>query len=375
MRSRRPKFRARRIGLFLWALSLGPVLPSQSGNYLAPRPGTLALWHMDEGKGQVVHDAGPFGLHGSLAPGAAWVKAPWGRAIQSHPKTGAFQVPDTRNLIRLSYPFTLEAWVRLDDLTVPVLPILSRRGPSGSSVFEIRFMTFPAGFAFKVLDPHGVPQVLFGRMDVKAGSWHHVAVTWDGKEARLFGDGLLLSKLSLSPFQAPDLKQPLLAGEGEKGTYLRGALDEIHVAAGVLSPASFRSGWANYGQGKPGYMGIGPVLSYRGGPPSTTSLGMNLLVDKGMPSMPGLLFLSPRPASIAFGGGWLLVSPPEMVTTPIQLDGGIMGIPGSARASLLLPPPGPTILGRPLFFQVLLVDLKAPGYFSMTPGLALWFPF
>ncbi|GEM_PF-5762470 len=375
MRSRRPKSRARKTGFLLWALLLGPALPAQSGNYLAPRPGTLALWHMDEGKGQVVHDAGPFHLHGSLQAGAGWVKAPWGMAIQSHPKTGAFQVPDPWNLIRLSYPFTLEAWVRLDDLSVPVLPILSRRGPSGSSVFEIRFMTFPAGFAFKVLDTHGVPQVLFGRMSVKPGSWHHVAVTWDGKVARLYGDGFLLSRLSLSPFQVPDLKQPLLAGAGENGTYLRGALDEIHVAAGVLPPSSFRSGWARYGQGKPGYMGIGPTLSYRGGPPSTTSLGMHILVDKGMPSMPGLLFLSTRPAHLAFGGGWLMVSPQEMVPTPIQLDGGIMGIPGSARTSLLLPPPGPTILGRLLFFQVLLVDLKAPGYFSMSPGMAIWFPF
>ncbi len=375
MKFRRPTSSVRKAALWLGAFLLGPVLSAQSGKYLAPRTSTLALWHADEGKGTTLKDQGPFGLSGSLLPGASWIRAPWGKAVLSNPKAGAFQVADPGNILRLSYPFTLEAWVRLDDLSVPVLPILSRKGRSGASVYELRFMTFPAGFAFKVLDTHGVPQVIFGRLDVKKGQWHHVAVTWDGKEARLYGDGLFLSRLSLSPFQSPDLKQPLLAGAGEKGTFLRGALDEIHLAAGVLSPASFRSGWALYGQGKPGYLGIRPTLAYWGEPPATTSWDLHLRVDKGTPYMPGLLFLSPRPAHLPFGGGWLLVSPQEMITTPIQLDGGIAGIPGSGRVSLLFPPPGPTFLGRPLFFQALLVDLKAPGYFSMTPGAAVWFPY
>ncbi len=367
-------------GLILSTALPGPRLPSQSnvhysGGYLDPRLGTMALWHLDETQGTTLKDVGPFRLDGRMVPGASRIRAPWGMALKSAPKTGAFQVQDSRNLLRLSYPFTLEAWVRVDKFNLPVHPILSRKGSSCNAVFELRFMSFPSGFAFKVLDSQGVPQVLYGRVQARPGEWHHVAVTWDGKESRLYGDGRLLSTLPLSPFQTPDLKQPLLVGAGENGAYLAGAVDEVHIAAGVLPPSSFRSGWANYGIGKKGGAGLAPTLSLQGGPPSTACASLRFVVDKGTPYMPGLFFLSSRPDRIFFGGGLLLVSPAGMVTTPIQLDQGIGGIPGTARTVIHLPPPGPTFLGRPLFFQALLVDLQAPGFFSMTPGAAVWFPY
>lgn len=363
-----------RVGLLLTLATLLPPLAAQPP-LLAPGPFTRGLWHLDEGQGLRSFDSGASGLEALLEMGAAWVPTPWGMGVAV---TGAGQtltIADPRGLLEMTGPFTLELWVRLDSLAGSIIPVLGRAAVPGGSAYELRFMTFPAGWAFKYLDPLGTPQVLFGRASVKVGEWHHVAVVWDGQTTRLYQDTVLLSSLPTAGFLGANRALPWKVGPGEHGSALLGAVDELHLASQALPPSFFRAGQTAYGTGKPGSHGVLPLLRQVGGPPAGGSTSLAMELDQGYPNMPGLLFLSPAPALAGVQGGWILVSTQGLVTLPVRFDGGIAGLPGTGRALVPLPSPGPAFLGRVLCCQALLADQGALGGFSLTGGLALWFPY
>jgi hypothetical protein len=133
--------------------------------------------------------------------------------------------------------YTIEAWVRPADI-----PRGDTTGLFGTTdqnhqvvlladgTVEHRFATSQRPDEAHRTDPGALPD----------GQWRHVAVTNDGRVARIYLDGV---EASAHPFTGGRLphQSPLLVGQGGgPGTYLPGRLAHLRVYDGALTPAEIK---------------------------------------------------------------------------------------------------------------------------------------
>ncbi|MBI4547465.1 MAG: VCBS repeat-containing protein, partial [Ignavibacteriae bacterium] len=92
---------------------------AQEGSF-SIEPGTekdtnvVALWHFDEGSGNILHDASPYHNDGVIH-NATWVPGRFGLALHFNGLTSYVVLPNSPSL-KLENEFTLEAWLSLDTL-------------------------------------------------------------------------------------------------------------------------------------------------------------------------------------------------------------------------------------------------------------------
>jgi concanavalin A-like lectin/glucanase superfamily protein len=73
---------------------------------------TLALWHMDDGPGDLARDAGPHGFHGLAGEGAAVVAGQFGGARLFDGDIRAYVLIPWQPALKDLRSFTVEAWIR-----------------------------------------------------------------------------------------------------------------------------------------------------------------------------------------------------------------------------------------------------------------------
>jgi len=130
--------------LFLWM----PRASSQS----VVDAHTVALWHFDEGHGDILHDASPYHNDGEIH-NCRWVPGKFSSALHFDGLTSYVILPNSASLQPLT-EFTLEAWLSLDTFKLTTSPygsaggVLSNLGPypSGGG-YEIGWND-PGGYAF-----------------------------------------------------------------------------------------------------------------------------------------------------------------------------------------------------------------------------------
>jgi len=171
----------------------------------APDADTLALYHFDEGTGDVLKDSSGNGRHGKIE-GARWVRVSGSPAAVQAPVAKVatsgltFSHPEAVAEIPLfpfktQRPVTIEAWV-------------TKQSPDSSSLidwygdarFQLTFTPEPGANYW------GNRTQLFGPYPfaVELNRPMHLAATWDGTTQQLFLDGRLLGNLN-----TPEGRNPL----------------------------------------------------------------------------------------------------------------------------------------------------------------------
>ncbi|MBI2362851.1 MAG: VCBS repeat-containing protein, partial [Elusimicrobia bacterium] len=190
-------------------------------NHDGPAPaaassGTLSLWHFDEASGSWA-DAGPAGNTLTAAgAGRGAGRFDGGLSLSSAPWA---QNASPASLPAGNAPRTVEAWVNLASTQgVQGLVSWGAGGAAGFNRFQVSGRRLGADF--------GGASVRFSP-DLSTGAWHHVAMTWDGAEARFFADGV---RIGTSAFGALATGAgTLYVGATDQGAGLRGLLDEVRI--------------------------------------------------------------------------------------------------------------------------------------------------
>ena len=124
-------------------------------------------------------------------------------------------------------PFTVEAWVNSDE------------PPTGDGIGLVEKYAPPASDGFLLrLDGAGRP--LFGTMDGQSlalttgrtplgiGEWHHVVGAFDGRELRVYADGVLMGSTATTVTPRVGARSLKLGARGDdRGQRLEGRLDEV----------------------------------------------------------------------------------------------------------------------------------------------------
>jgi hypothetical protein len=198
-----------------------------------PDKDTLALYHFDEGSGDVLKDSSSNGHHGKIV-GAKWVKAD-GSAISVRPPTPALiryalrfddpatgvQIPTLK--IDLRCDFTLEAYATPETMGVPGKPFVA--GVRGQATLKIgRWDTATEGWLLGTA--HQDKKVYgIGPAPVEVKRRTHLAAVRKGNRLQLWVDGKLRAEQeTASPLV--EVLNSFMLGDG-----FHGVIDEVRVSS------------------------------------------------------------------------------------------------------------------------------------------------
>ena len=206
---------------------------------------TLLLYHFDEGQGDVATDAGRFGYHGQVR-GATWAPGRFGKSLRFNGKSDCVFRDLTPAIADLKQ-ITVECWFAQDNpdgrqfLAGKDVTFHYDLSDGGSTTISI----YNEGGAVKNADGLPHQQVGCGIGRPRPGRWHHSAITYDGRRASFFVDGVLVSRL--------DAAKDFSLGRADLGFWVgcyigrdywfSGRIDELQIsdcvrydAAGALKP-------------------------------------------------------------------------------------------------------------------------------------------
>jgi len=219
--------------------------------------GLLSCWRLDEADGQAVLDGGPARVHGQLGYNVmpdgndpvrllstAPIREAATEAAPAPPSQGtalSFDGVDDQVVVgnpadlRITGPFSVEAWVRLDSDVLGEKPIVSKQNSTmRQNTFELQMnqgrvrFRVSDGSAGCCGDPGWTP--VEGKTVVQPGTWHHVAGVWDGKQIAVYLDGL---QEATYPFdkRLSTVLHPVLIGKNAfvQQKMFKGQLDELRI--------------------------------------------------------------------------------------------------------------------------------------------------
>ena len=202
----------------------------------------LYVWHFDEGKGKEAEEA-TAGLVGEFNGDIAWVEGISGDAVQMAGKVGKaefIEVPHSDE-VDIDEAITMMAWIYPDEL------------PGGGQ--ENKFTIFYKNTYYLQIEP-GAGQLAYYFYDttnpgyhisdgkVKAKEWTHVALVWDGSEARFYINGESGGKAIAQKGPGRSMPNKALRFGGENNgccpRFFQGRIDELMLANYPLSEADIQ---------------------------------------------------------------------------------------------------------------------------------------
>jgi len=218
-------------------------------NDLSSDTNTLALYHFDEGSGDVLKDSSGNDHHGKIV-GARWVNVNelWVREPRKAPALEFDGIDDYVSLgVKLKdvglfdpdRPFTYEAFV-----TPHADQPNNGPGPAGTpgimGVFQVMSVSWGK---FPFVGVHSDPAIYPKSKTISTEEEHHLAVVWDGRTQRFFIDGRLVGKGT--PQYRPKLEAEYdwaaftLAGMSPKANNFAGVIGEIRISNTARYVAEF----------------------------------------------------------------------------------------------------------------------------------------
>ena len=202
-----------------------PVDPPLRGLPLDAIPGTLALWHFDEGSGTVLQDsAGP--NNGLIVNSPEWVPGRVGKALRFN---GSNQYVRAKAGLILggARAFTVEAWVNYEGETGTHPDQFVYGEGSYNDLIDLRLKAGRPDLT--ILSSNWMENS--AREPLSIGEWHHLAGTLESGVGKLYIDGrLAATNPNMGPAIQSGVETDIGRFAGNNGLrYFRGAIDELRV--------------------------------------------------------------------------------------------------------------------------------------------------
>jgi hypothetical protein len=202
-------------------------------------PGLVALWHMDEGSGDIIYDETTNNNDGTIY-GATWTDGICGNALSFDGVNDLVSVPDDSIWTLGSDPFTIALWVKFNEIKYrsPFIGHDEGGGDRDKWIFWFDNLGHdqPSGPALRFLG-HNAPtsphDPVYAPWNPNTGQWYHVAVTRSGNTYALYIDGVQVATGTDSN-TIPDPNAPLTIGKAE-AYFLNGLIDEVAIYSRALT--------------------------------------------------------------------------------------------------------------------------------------------
>lgn len=203
----------------------------------------VAYWNFDEGTGQAAKDVTGNKHDGKIVGTPKWVDGKFGKALEFDGKTTYVEVPDATDLA-IDTTLTFAAWFK-PNVTINAANNGFRMMTKNNDYFFL--FNYDAGggkglgnLGFLVKDPSGANHVVDSTTaEWKAGTWYHAAGTFDGKQLKIYINGVLeatadyVGKIGTS-------KLTLWIGADDAPSYFQGAIDEVRIYKAASTEAEVK---------------------------------------------------------------------------------------------------------------------------------------
>ena len=207
-----------------------------TGDSIQLPSGLLAWYTMDQLAGQQLVDATGHGHDGTCAP-------PQCPTPDLGVRGGALRFDGTQVLRAASAPdledltaFTVSAWLQRDPTAAETCPLSKVLGPSSGDSWQL--CVIPSGVTSFITTNGGAADFLRPTSSWPAGSWHHIAMMWDGATKTIVFDG---NAEATSTFTcAFDTAELVVGGDvddGQPTTLFAGLIDDVRIYDRVLAPS------------------------------------------------------------------------------------------------------------------------------------------
>jgi Concanavalin A-like lectin/glucanases superfamily/Bacterial Ig domain len=207
---------------------------------VAPPPGPVGYWKLDESSGTTAADASGGGNTGTLVNGPAWVPGKLGQALAFDGVNDSVQIPHADALN--AYPLTVAFWMKTGNIA-GLHGIVNKYFPGSLNGYQV-FMSngnlcawyFRDGSDY-VWDGSACTLSVPGYAD---DQWHHVAFVVDPAGARLYVDGVQKASQRWTGVAGrASTLQGLSFGQypGTAQPYFSGALDDVRTYSRALTAA------------------------------------------------------------------------------------------------------------------------------------------
>ena len=202
--------------------------------------GLVAAYGFNQGSGTAVTDSSGAGNLGATS-GTTWASAgKYGPALSFNGSSASVTIPDSSSL-DLTTGMTVEAWVNPSSAGGPWRTVVFKQTGGGMvyALYANNGASRPVG-QVNVLGEQNAP----GTAVVPAGTWTHLATTYDGASLRLFVNGIQVAskpQTGAIPASTGALK---IGGNPVWGEWFAGLIDEVRVYNRALTPGEVQSDMA-----------------------------------------------------------------------------------------------------------------------------------
>ncbi len=205
-------------------------------NQVAFVPGLVASYAFDDGAGSNATDASGGGNPGTLV-GGTWAAGKVGSAVSLNGNSDRVDLPPLGTFYKSG--FTLEAWVKKTSALRVDTGIVGTwsSGANGGPMLWVDHVT---GHYYLTLN-QGLSNYLDSGVVPNAGSWQHVAATYDGSTAKIYVDGVLAASKAFSG-NVGDSNTWRIGAYGSSPTgNFDGSIDEVRIYNRALTAAQLQS--------------------------------------------------------------------------------------------------------------------------------------
>ncbi len=204
--------------------------------------GPVAFWQMGGVRDGNVVDSSGNGHTGKAVGALRTVKGKLGNGLffdGGSGKAAGIEIPDAPAL-RVERRFTLATWIRARRRGPLAVSLIGKGVVAVGMSLQYDYMLYLGKtVSVYVRAPSGKVDLLDAGFTYADGKWHHLAATYDGKELKLFGDGVGLAAKK-TPFGIiRGTTGPLKIGHG-LGPF-KGSLDDVRVYNRALSAEEIRT--------------------------------------------------------------------------------------------------------------------------------------
>ena len=194
----------------------------------------VAAWSFDEDRGRLILDQSGAENHLSATAGSL-TKGVCGSGLELDSRYGYVSAVASTSLAPAG-AITLEAWVKPHSLPAAEFATVIRK----EGCYSLRFAGGRLGF---VLWLAGSPFTVAARKtDWQADQWYHLAATYDGRQARIFVDGVEVeSSERPQPEQIGTERSNCCIGSNNGQSRFPGVIDEVRIYTRALAPAEIEA--------------------------------------------------------------------------------------------------------------------------------------
>jgi chitodextrinase len=222
--------------LLLAAALVSVVAFPTSGSSAGPA-GLVAAYAFDEGSGATTSDASGNGHTGSLV-NASWTAAGRnGGALVFNGSNARVDVPDAASL-HLTTAMTLEAWVKLTVVSNAWRDVIYK----GNDNYYLEASS-PGGGSGPVGGATVASKIAEAKAPsaLTAGTWAHLATTYDGANLRLYVNGTLAATVAKTGTIATSSNPLQIGGDSLYNQFFNGTIDDVRVYNAALTAAEIQT--------------------------------------------------------------------------------------------------------------------------------------